>query len=226
MKALESAKPEVYKIVDADIAAYETADPPSGNAVAAAGPGADDLALALAFANSSRLRLELADYARATASALKPRDAYERSGRVVNLLIKDSLLRRAARDAHLVSTGASYDALHADAELAALAKDGTEINYYVNGKNGGLYDQRNFPAFPAGDAYLGADQYFAMGDNRYNSTDFRYESESYSLKALDPADPSSVLYYSNIDPFALDLRYIEGYALFRLWPLSRLGPIQ
>jgi signal peptidase I len=145
---------------------------------------------------------------------------------MLNLMIKDNILRRIARDAELIAAGASFDALRNDAALAVLAKDGADLNYYVNGQNGGLYDQRNFPEFPAGDTYLGQGQYFAMGDNRYNSTDFRYESENYSIKPIDPADPSSVTYYSNIDPFALDLRYIEGYALFRIWPPSRVGAIR
>ncbi len=130
--------------------------------------------MALGIGGSSRLRAALADYARAAAAALRAADAYERGGRLVNLLIKDSVLKRVARDARLIASGASIDVLRADAQLAVLDKEGADLGYYVNGKNGGLYDQRNFPAFPSGDAYLGSAQYFAMGDNRYNSTDFRY----------------------------------------------------
>ena len=113
-----------------------------------------------------------------------------------------------------------------DASLVALSKEGGELDYYVNGQYAGLYDERNFPEFPGGDQYLGPKQYFAMGDNRYNSLDFRYKTGDFSIKSLDPADPASVRYYSNIDPFALDLRFIEGYALFRIWPPSRLGAIR
>ena len=65
-----------------------------------------------------------------------------------------------------------------------------------------------------------------MGDNRYNSLDFRYKTGNFSTRPLDAADPSSVMYYSNIDPFALDRRFIEGYALFRIWPPSRIGAIR
>ena len=64
-----------------------------------------------------------------------------------------------------------------------------------------------------------------MGDNRYNSTDFRYLSDEVSLKPFDPEDPASAAYYSNIHPFALDLKFIEGYALFRVWPPSRAGAL-
>ena len=59
-----------------------------------------------------------------------------------------------------------------------MAKKGSDLDYYVNGQNGGLYDQRNFPEFPAGISYLGPREYFAMGDNRYNSTDFRYRTKA------------------------------------------------
>ena len=171
-------------------------------------------------------RAALAEYAAAPSSRLPVANSYERGGRALNLLIKDGLLKRAARDAELIAAGASFDAIRGDSALAALSKEGVELNYYLNGKNGGLYDQRNFPEFPAGGEYLGKGQYFAMGDNRYNSTDFRYRNEGYSIKSLDPADPASVAYYSNVDPFALDLRFIEGYALFRLWPPSRVGAIR
>jgi len=223
---LAKAKPEAYKIIAADVSAFEKADAVSGNAIADAGAGADDLALALAVAGSARARSALADYAEARAAAVPSSGAYERGGRLLNLLIKDGILRRAAREAALIAAGASYDALRGDSTLVSLKKDGTELDYYVNGQNGGLYDQRNFPEFPAGNSYLGPQEYYAMGDNRYNSTDFRYRTERYSIKPLDPADPSSVAYYSNVDPFALDLRFIEGYALFRLWPPSRVGAIR
>jgi signal peptidase I len=226
LKEIERIRPGIYQAVATDIAAFEKADFASGNPIAQAGTSADDLALALAVGDSAKLRAALAEYALAAAALAPAADAYERGGRMLNLLIKDCLLKRAARETELIASGASFDALRNDTALMALSEDGAELNYYVNGRNGGLYDQRNFPEFPKGDSYLGPKQYFAMGDNRYNSTDFRYCSESFSIRSLDPADPFSVQYYSDIDPFALDLRYIEGYALFRVWPPTRLGAIR
>jgi hypothetical protein len=126
-------------------------------------------------------------------------EAYAARGRALNLLIKDNHLARAAREAALLAAGSGLEGLAKDAELTAPIRDGTELGYYVNGKNGGHYDARNFPEFTAGNSYLGPRQYFAMGDNRY---------------------------YSNIDPFALELRYIEGYAAFRVWPPARFGAIE
>jgi signal peptidase I len=226
LSLIEKASPEIFKMVAADIAGLEKADPTSGNPIAAAGAGADDLALAIAAGGSARVRSVLAEYAMVP-SALDPAsNTYARGGRVLNLLIKDNILKRAAREAVLIAAGSSFEALRNDAALLSLYKEGAELYYYLNGQRGGLYDSRNSPEFPAGNGYLGPRQYFAMGDNRYNSTDFRYEKSDFSLKPLDPGDRASVEYYSNINPFALDLRFIESYALFRIWPPSRVGAIR
>jgi signal peptidase I len=226
-------RPDLYAVLIADRDAFLKADPSAGNPIAAAGPRADDLALILALASpgsgAAALRASLSDYAAGAAvgAAAQSADPYARGGRAVNLLIKDNLLARLAREASLIGSGASFSAMASDAEFKRLTKEGSELEFYVNGPDGGgLYDARNFPPFPSGDAYLGPKQYFAMGDNRYNSLDFRYRTGGYSLKSLDPADPASVQYYSNVDPFALDLRFIEGYALFRIWPPSRAGAIR
>jgi signal peptidase I len=226
LKELAKAKPSVYQVIAADIAAFDKAQASDGNPIAMAGTRADDLALALGAAGGAKLRAALAEYAACPAAALRADSAYEKGGRALNLLIKENLLSRAAREAELIASGAGFEALSKDDGLAALTKEGSELDYYVNGQYAGLYDERNFPEFPAGDDYLGPQQYFAMGDNRYNSLDFRYRTGGFSIKGLDPADPASICYYSNADPFALDLKFIEGYALFRIWPLSRAGAIR
>jgi signal peptidase I len=226
MRDLEKKRPAAFKVVADDRLAFEKSDPSAGNPIAAAGTRTDDLAIALAVASSPTFRAILGFYASVSGSSMPATDAYARGGHVLNLLIKDNILRRAAREAELVASGATFDAFSGDAVLAALNKEGGELDYYVNGQYAGLYDERNIPVFPAGDAYLGSQQYFAMGDNRYNSLDFRYRTGNFTIKPLDPSDPASVLYYSNIDPFALDLRFIEGYALFRIWPPSRVGAIR
>ncbi|MGA2545574.1 MAG: signal peptidase I [Rectinemataceae bacterium] len=226
MKELEKKRPAVYKVVADDSLAYAKSVPSADNLIAAAGTRADDLAIALAASSSPAFRAVLGFYASVPNLSVPAADAYARGGHVLNLLIKDNILGRAAREAELIASGATFDAFSGDATLAALNKDGGELDYYLNGQYAGLYDERNIPVFPAGDAYLGSQQYFAMGDNRYNSLDFRYRTGNFSIKPLDPSDPASVLYYSNIDPFALDLRFIEGYALFRIWPLSRVGAIR
>ena len=64
-----------------------------------------------------------------------------------------------------------------------------------------------------------------MGDNRYNSLDFRFQERT-ETRALDAADASSVLYRSILAPFALEKKFIEGKASFILWPPSRIGRIR
>jgi signal peptidase I len=188
------------------------------------GAGADDLVLALGLARSVSLRDSFRIYCAgpAAASPLAAADAYGRGSRALGLLVKRNLVDRVERDLELIAGGSDLADFDADERRAALASEARELYIYLYG----FYDARNFPEFPAGDAYLGPTEYFAMGDNRYNSLDFRFFESRPSLRALDPGDAASVLYPSILSPFSLDLKYIEGYALFRAWPPSRVGVIK
>jgi signal peptidase I len=224
LKALGAAAPDRYQLLAQYINAFAKPNPELGNPLSLAGTGAGDIALGLALAMpvSPALRSSLAEYAACPAASARGENAYEQGSRMLNLLVKDNVLRRAARAAALVSKGSDYEALAKDPAYSALTTSASELYVYLDG----LYDTRNFPEFPAGSEYLGKDQYFAMGDNRYNSLDFRYKTGYRASRALDSADPASIRYDSNIEPFALDLKYIEGYALFRVWPPSRVGAIR
>lgn len=187
------------------------------------GAATEDLALALAVAESTEVRAALRAYAEGAiaTAAHEPSNDYERGSRALNLLIKANLLERIDRDLALLFGGGDIQIFGADAERVRLVAEARDLYIYLQA----FYDSRNFPAFPEGDAFLGPDEYFAMGDNRYNSLDFRFITTQ-SLRTLDPADPSSVVYSSILTPFPLKLQFIEGYALFRLWPPSRLGRIK
>jgi len=194
------------------------------NAFAAGGAAIDDLAAFLALARSAALREAFRAYCSGPAEAapLAADDAYGRGSRALGLLVKLNLARRIERDLELLESGAGLAAFEPDPRRAALSAEARELYVYLYG----YYDARNFPEFPAGEAYLGPAQYFAMGDNRYNSLDFRFFEQQARSRALDPGDPASVQYPSILSPFPLDLKFIEGYAIFRAWPPSRVGLIK
>jgi signal peptidase I len=211
------------------LAALEFRPAGAANPIARMGARSDDFSLALAAARSPSTSAALAEYAAAgmpqsTAAAGAGKaalSAYARGSYNLDLLIKTNLLQRMDRDLVVVAGGASLEAIVADGERNRLVQDARELSVYLER----FYDERNFPEFPSGGAFLGRDQFFAMGDNRYNSLDFRF-SERYRPRALSASDPSSVQYPSLLAPFPLEQRFIEGYAIFRVWPLGRMGVIR
>ena len=222
--SLRGAHEPVTTMSITDLRDEAVAGTASSGAAYLSGLGADgvDLSLALAAIRSHVAASALATYALdgAAVSILPAADPYERGTRNLDLLIKVNLLERIVRDLELLAGGADFGAIGTDAKLATLTDDSLELRTYL-----GYYDARNFPAFPAGDAYLGPTEYFAMGDNRYNSLDFRFQERMVD-RALDSADPSSIRYRSLLAPFALDRKFIEGKASFILWPPSRIGAIR
>jgi signal peptidase I len=190
------------------------------NPFSSSGVLTEDFSLTLALIHSSSTRAAVKEFATAGAKGTAGPTAYQMGSRSLNLLMKGNLLARVDRDIELIAAGAGMEEIGRDTELAGLAVRARELSNYLR-----FYDMRNFPEFPAGDAFLGPGQYFAMGDNRYNSLDFRY-SGPYAERALDAADPASIRYASNLAPFALEKQFIDGYALIRIWPISRIGIIR
>ena len=64
--------------------------------------------------------------------------------------------------------------------------------------------------------------YFMMGDNRFNSLDLRH-SYSYHKESLDKNDKYSFWYNSNLEPQYINKSDILGTAIFRFWPPKRAG---
>ncbi len=81
-----------------------------------------------------------------------------------------------------------------------------------------FYENRNFAPFPGDNAYLPKDQYFFMGDNRYNSFDCRnWTDKGASTKPLFAADPYSLRYLSKLSLFGIKKNYLKGKALFSVF---------
>jgi signal peptidase I len=138
----------------------------------------------------------------------------------INLLLKMDLGRLIVRNAELFAAGATDKEFAADVERNAIVGEANTYNFYMN-----LHDQRNMGEFPAGDEYIPADNYFMMGDNRFNSLDMRHSYE-YRLTPIDPADPFSFVHRSNLSPQYVPVSRILGTANIRFWPLTRVGLVK
>jgi len=95
---------------------------------------------------------------------------------------------------------------------------GGRINYY------NYFEVMQFPAYPeAPDAYLGKDDYFLMGDNRYNSLDARLGRDT-RFVTLDPADTGAFARRIEVswDGHVMTTRHIQGRVRMILFPFSRV----
>lgn len=133
-----------------------------------------------------------------------PSNPYEVQAATVNAWLKLRLLE-CARD---ILAGSDERAVFSDETLRRVI--GTWLN---------RYDARNFPPFPAA-GYLGKDEWFLMGDNRYSSLDGRHWDSFMEERKLWTGDPSSLTYPSLLDPFAISGEMFFAEPLAVAWPLS------
>lgn len=143
---------------------------------------------------------------------------FEERSRNIDLLLKLDFGRLIVRNAELFAANATDDQFRNDAERAALLSDADRYYVYML-----EHDQRNMGEFPRGEnEYIPENNYFMMGDNRFNSLDMRHSLVA-RLAEIDPYDPWSFVYRSNLDPQYVPVSRILGTAIFRFWPLSRAG---
>ena len=145
-------------------------------------------------------------------------DPYEESARKLNLMIKNIQLKRFLIYVKLASEMIPYENWGMAEELKKNISAQTDLVLYLVDN----FDRRNFPEFPAGkDEYIPKNHYFLIGDNRYNSLDFRFDHSGYSLRHLDGTDPGSIAYPSQLKPYLLTKKNILGIARATFWPFSR-----
>ena len=154
----------------------------------------------------------------------KNRDIYAESNFRLNVMTKMAYGELVTRCVQLYRSGS--DDISNDYAINDLIEDVQILDWYIRG----LLDSRNMPVFPAnneaGEAqYIPKDCYFMMGDNRFNSLDFRHSADEFEA-ALTTDDPISVTYTSQMDPHYVNKRLIIGKPSYRFWPTTRRGSVQ
>jgi signal peptidase I len=163
----------------------------------------------------------------ATPSASSPNtlaggNLYDDANFRLNLLIKRTVGRLVVRNAELTASRAPASLWAQDERRRACLSEADMLNNYAF-----LLDRRNMPVFPANGSdgkarYIPHDEYFMMGDNRFNSLDMRHSYED-TLQPLTRLDPMPMLYYSNMDPQSVKSQSILGSPVLRVWPWARKG---
>lgn len=147
---------------------------------------------------------------------------YDESMFRFNAMIKACFARLVVRNAELNAEGVLNTNRRSDEVRAAALEEADSLYLYTLLMNG-----RNMPVFPANDAdgnpqYIPEDNYFMMGDNRFNSLDMRHSYDEWN-EAITTRDPYPVYYVSNVDPQYVSSKRILGVPNLRFMPVSRFG---
>ncbi len=146
---------------------------------------------------------------------------YDESMYRLNLMVKQSLGQIIVRNMELNMDGVGNAARQSDALRSGYYETAEKLWWYVSS----VHDQRNMPVFPVNAAdgsarYIPENNYFLMGDNRFNSLDMRHSYER-KLIPFTTFDAYSLNFYTNVEPQYVSKRRILGTPLFRFWPFSR-----
>ncbi len=145
---------------------------------------------------------------------------YELRCAQLNVLMKKNFVKLILRNIQLIAQNASIETVKADTQRQMLLTEADNYNLYLAYSYG-----RNMNVFPKEtDSYIPENEYFMVGDNRFNSHDLRHGKTS--IVPLDDGDIMPFVYPSNIDPQTLPAEKILGLAVFKFWPPSRFGAVK
>lgn len=147
---------------------------------------------------------------------------YDESMFRLNAMIKTCFARLIVRNAELNAEGISSSSRRTD-EIRSNALVKADYLYLYTL----LINSRNMPVFPANDSdgnpqYIPEDNYFMMGDNRFNSLDMRHSYDEWS-EPITARDAYPIYYISDVDPQYVSSRRILGIPNLRFMPVSRFG---
>ena len=154
------------------------------------------------------------------------RDIYAESNYRLNVMTKMCYGELIVRSAQLIRSNISMSDISEDQVVNDVLQDVLMLDWYIRG----LLDSRNMPVFPVNNElgqaqYIPEDCYFMMGDNRFNSLDFRHSNSTKEV-ALTNDDPLSLKYDSMMEPHYVNKRLIIGKPSYRFWPGNRRGLVQ
>ena len=157
-----------------------------------------------------------------TGSTPVAEDPYEDSMYRLNILMKLTVGRLVVHNVESYLKTGSISSN--DEERGKLMADAQDLYKYSL-----FNDSRNMPVFPANKdgkpSYIEKNDYFMMGDNRFNSLDLRHSYDQ-TLIPVTEADAYSLKYYSRLAPQTVNASRILGTTTLRFYPFNRFGLTQ
>ncbi len=145
-----------------------------------------------------------------------------RAGNLRNILNSSNGLRNASFIGDLnklLLTEVYVDGFNAYPTLNSNSNGLLNYNYFAES-----FSMRNFPEYPEGNDYFTKDDYFVMGDNRYNSFDVRFGYKEKLIK-LDADDNGefSKSFVARWDAKTIKTKHLLGKAELIYFPFDRFG---